>query len=558
MLTVIGLSSCEKNNNNNNGNEPVKEANPALIVSNCENELKEDKSLGTGGLSVMTAITKIASDKLAANGSTEITAIRAGILNSGKECKAFIRKELDGENVVEVPFEFNRNGWSIAKLQDAYKITEGEDLYVGYEIVSPDYCIAYNGTEKSEDKIGLDGKWIDLSSVVGKGWLAIQLIAEGGDYSTLENQHDAIFSAINMPSITNTNKALNLKAYVGNNGIQPIKSLTISGDYDGQSISKEVKNLNIKTGEYAEISLDPITTPSTAKSINYTVEANITEQTDFTPANNKLFGSQTLLEGTYPRNQVLIEQFTGQSCGYCPGGAAALNSAIQNMYNPEQFCWVAHHDGYYTDSFTIKESSTITKSLGINGAPSLSINRAKYNSKLFTHPGYIKSRDLNKVAKIGSSSTIEMKHTYDKATRELKVTVSGECNEIAANITVLIMQSGIKATQAGGGADYEHNFAPRAFLTAAMGDKLELKDRKYSKSYTLTVPEKVGDYNVVLENVDVVSFITRNGRNAKNSPVLNTDMAPLIEGASSVNATDILRNYFEQTPEFSILKYCRQ
>lgn len=555
-LVLLSLSSCEKT-------EPIepnetKNEGASLIVSNCTNEINEANGVGVGSEIAMTAITKITFDKLMKNGSDTIRALRFGIFEGGTNCKAFIRESLNGANVVTVPFKFVSSGWNVVELPKGYKVEEGDDLFIGYEITSDNFAIAYNGNNKSEDKIGINKKWTDLYAVTKGGDLCIQAIVTGGDYSAEPNKYELDVYAMDIPNSLAVGETFEPKAYITNNGIYTVKSFEINGTYNGEAYKREFKDFNLKAGYSTLVSLGAFTAANSKDIIKFTGELKALDVTETDLNNNKFEAEQITFEGYHPLNMVLLEQFTGQACPNCPNGSKSLAEAIKGSDNPEQFCWVAHHDGYYTDSFTIKESSTITKSLGINGAPSLSINRAKYNSKLFTHPGYIKSRDLNKVAKIGSSSTIEMKHTYDKATRELKVTVSGECNEIAANITVLIMQSGIKATQAGGGADYEHNFAPRAFLTAAMGDKLELKDRKYSKSYTLTVPEKVGDYNVVLENVDVVSFITRNGRNAKNSPVLNTDMAPLIEGASSVNATDILRNYFEQTPEFSILKYCRQ
>ena len=51
------------------------------------------------------------------------------------------------------------------------------------------------------------------------------------------------------------------------------------------------------------------------------------------------------------RNALLIEKFTGQGCGYCPGGETSVNNAIKG--HEDQVARINHHFGYMDDIFTI-------------------------------------------------------------------------------------------------------------------------------------------------------------------------------------------------------------
>ena len=53
---------------------------------------------------------------------------------------------------------------------------------------------------------------------------------------------------------------------------------------------------------------------------------------------------------SFPR-KFLIEHFTGDGCGNCPGGMAAMVEYIQNTATP--CIWVSHHYGYNEDEYLI-------------------------------------------------------------------------------------------------------------------------------------------------------------------------------------------------------------
>ena len=92
---------------------------------------------------------------------------------------------------------------------------------------------------------------------------------------------------------------------------------------------------------------------------------------------------------SFPKKH-LIEEFTGQGCGYCPYGMNCISDFTANDTN---FIVILHHYGYKQDHFTVSGSKTITNTLGVNGAPSMTIDRAKTKtekgSQTVFHPGYL-------------------------------------------------------------------------------------------------------------------------------------------------------------------------
>ena len=65
---------------------------------------------------------------------------------------------------------------------------------------------------------------------------------------------------------------------------------------------------------------------------------------------------------SFPR-KYLIEHFTGDQCGYCPGGMFSIEEYISTTETP--CIWVSHHYGYNEDEYTIPENSKIGKACGV-------------------------------------------------------------------------------------------------------------------------------------------------------------------------------------------------
>ena len=158
---------------------------------------------------------------------------------------------------------------------------------------------------------------------------------------------------------------------------------------------------------------------------------------------------------SFPR-KYLLEHFTGDGCGNCPGGMAAMVGYTQSVSTP--CIWVSHHYGYNEDEYTISESAKIAKAIAVSGAPNLGINRTKITGTAIAfHPGYLVEDGMAdliaKKCEATAEASVVINHTYDTLTRELNVTVSGQVANAEVTeylLTVLIKENGLVGKQEDG------------------------------------------------------------------------------------------------------------
>ena len=226
----------------------------------------------------------------------------------------------------------------------------------------------------------------------------------------------------------------------------------------------------------------------------------------------------------------LIEHFTGDQCGYCPYGMYSIVDYLETAKTPT--IWVSHHAGFNQDEFTIAESLKLVSALGVDGAPAMAMNRSQQEPGLIFHPGYLPEitiKDKNKAA-----VSVNIKHSYDAASRKMDITVSGESSFATDGkflLSVLVKENRLVGKQADyyyAWGDYMwkefmHARVVRGMLTPAMGDTIVMNNQAYSKTYSYTIPAEW-----VAENCCVVAYVTP----VSNLPVINAEQVVLVEGTT--------------------------
>ena len=226
----------------------------------------------------------------------------------------------------------------------------------------------------------------------------------------------------------------------------------------------------------------------------------------------------------------LIEHFTGDKCGYCPYGMYSIVEYMEKATIPT--IWVSHHAGFNEDEYTISESLKLVSALGVNGAPAMAMNRTKQEEGLIFHPGYLPEITIKDKAKAAVSVKIE--HTYNEASRQMDITVSGESSFATDSkflLSVLVKENRLVGQQAdyyyAWGDDlwkeFMHARVIRGMLTEALGDTVVMDNQAYSKTYSYTIPEEW-----VPENCCVVAYITPVGK----QPIINAEQVVLVEGTT--------------------------
>ncbi|NPD46365.1 MULTISPECIES: Omp28-related outer membrane protein [unclassified Lentimicrobium] len=224
--------------------------------------------------------------------------------------------------------------------------------------------------------------------------------------------------------------------------------------------------------------------------------------------------------GTDPENKnVVLEEFTGIHCVYCPEGHV-IAQGIQNQH-PEDVILINIHQGSFASpsgnepDFRTEWGNAIAGQTGLTGYPSGTVNRHIFSGG---------NTALGRGSWTGAANTILGQSSYLNVGCEafctddgqllvnVEVYYTGDSPEASNFLNVAILQSHIFGPQTGGGAgnNYEHMHMLRHLITGQWGE--EISETSEGSLYTTTlsyqIPDDYNDVPVVLEDLDIVAFVT--------------------------------------------------
>lgn len=234
--------------------------------------------------------------------------------------------------------------------------------------------------------------------------------------------------------------------------------------------------------------------------------------------------SQTIV-GTDPENKnVVLEEFTGIYCVYCPQGHAIAQGIYDS--HPDDVVLINIHTGGYADptgddpDFRTPFGAAIAAQSGLLGYPAGTVNRHLF-------PGYSQgsgtaqsrgtwSTTSNTILAEPSYLNIALEATIVTSTRQLVVYVevyyTGDSPQESNWLNVALLQNHILGPQTGGGAgdNYDHKHMLRHLLTGQWGTEISstTQGSLYTGTFTYEIPNDYNDVEVVLENLDVAAFVT--------------------------------------------------
>ncbi|NOR88336.1 MAG: Omp28-related outer membrane protein, partial [Bacteroidales bacterium] len=209
--------------------------------------------------------------------------------------------------------------------------------------------------------------------------------------------------------------------------------------------------------------------------------------------------SQTIV-GTDPENKnVVLEEFTGIHCVYCPDGHA-IAQAIYDQH-PNDVVLINIHTGSFASpgagepDYRTQWGSAIAGQSGLTGYPAGTVNRHLF-SGWSQGSGTAMSRNYwspaaNIVFDEASYLNVALEATIIPATRQLSVLVevyyTGDSPESVNLLNVAILQSNIFGPQTGGGAgdNYNHKHMLRHLLTGQWG--VEISETTEGSFFTTTI-----------------------------------------------------------------------
>ena len=231
--------------------------------------------------------------------------------------------------------------------------------------------------------------------------------------------------------------------------------------------------------------------------------------------------SQTIV-GTDPENKnVVLEEFTGIHCGFCPDGHAIA----QGIYDahPDDVVLVAVHSGPFATpsgsepDYRTQWGGALDGQAGVVGYPAGTVNRHLFpgwSQGTGTATGRFKwVQAANQIMDESSYLNVGCEATIITSTRQLSVKVEvyyTADSPVSSNfLTVAILQNDVIGYQASGGSSYHHMHMLRHFLTGQWGYEITetSEGTLYSTTLYYELPEDIRDIPLVLEDLDIVAYV---------------------------------------------------
>jgi N-acetylneuraminic acid mutarotase len=240
-------------------------------------------------------------------------------------------------------------------------------------------------------------------------------------------------------------------------------------------------------------------------------------------------------------SRVLIEQYTGTWCQWCPYGADSLAAVSERL--GDRVVRTSWHD---RDAMQISEWSTMSGFIGIPGFPTASINRIRWPGATAIPVsrgdwGNYASFVVNNLRAPVGVDVIDK--TYDPATRNLSMKVKvffHQGIDADLRLNVLITEDGlnyeqVKWTQTGNIRvfPYYHQAVVKAIYPSVQGMPLSTTNTFTSQSeiikeFSVTLPQSMDD------STHIIAYVHRlNGENP--GPVQQSYTEPLLRGLTNIH-----------------------
>lgn len=233
--------------------------------------------------------------------------------------------------------------------------------------------------------------------------------------------------------------------------------------------------------------------------------------------------TDTIVSTTPSNRNVLLEEFTGVNCVWCPDGHRVANQLKAS--NPDRICLINVHQGSFAaNTFTTQFGNALANQTGLQGYPSGTINR-----HVFSGGSTILDRDkwtarANQILNMSSPVNIAAEGTLDMSTRTVNIRVqlyyTGSQTVTSNALNVAVLQDNVLGSQTGmsmnpdqiDGVLYRHMHMLRHLITGQWGETIDsiAPGTLVEKNYEYVIPAQLGSPNAieaVLADLHFVAFV---------------------------------------------------
>ncbi|MDR1653402.1 MAG: Omp28-related outer membrane protein [Prevotellaceae bacterium] len=475
-----------------------------------------------------------------------ITKLRVAFGQVATNTNVYIRSSSADAGYTQ-PVTFKPNQWNEIVLTTPYPIVQGEDLHIGYHYKGGGAGAFYSMTVDVDAAALPDGgqfrarasssgtysQWY-ASSEQGWGNICIAAVLEGDNLP----QADVDFQTLTLPhSPIGTGKSFVINGAFENVAAKTVTSLDVSYQVGQEpAVIQTVSGLSVAPGETGEFSIYNANFAGSATEeypVTVTIE-KINGLADEDPVNNTLSGtikywdepttSPAFVSTSAANKNVLIEEYTGIACQFCPDGHKRVNQLIDQ--NPGRVFAINIHQGQYaedrTPNYTTEWGDALANQTGLGGYPSGTVNRHIFEGGVTALDRTRWAVQVPKILAQPSYVNVAAEATINHAARKLTVIVelyyTGN-SAVSNNLNVALLQDSIMGPQSFAtgltypemqhdGA-YQHNHMLRHLLTGQWGDIIPPAQAGtyVVKRYEYDIPERIKNIPVNLYKLNILAFV---------------------------------------------------
>lgn len=234
--------------------------------------------------------------------------------------------------------------------------------------------------------------------------------------------------------------------------------------------------------------------------------------------------AQTFVSTTPANKNVVLEEYTGTNCVYCPDGHRVAQQLVAS--NPDRIFAINIHQGGFSGNnpdYKTQWGDSLAFQTGLTGYPSGTINRHVFIDTTTALARNTWSTYSSTIMGQPSPVNVAAQSTIDWSTRTLTVVVevyyTGNATNATNKLNVALLQNNVFGPQTGGsnfnptmviGANYRHMHMLRDLLTGQWGSEITntTTGSFYTQTYNYTIPENFRNVPFNLEDVEVIAFVT--------------------------------------------------
>ncbi|MCH5242005.1 MAG: hypothetical protein J1F67_06235 [Muribaculaceae bacterium] len=297
--------------------------------------------------------------------------------SSVDEITVFLAESLDSEPFYTQTATMEvEGGWNIVTLDSPYTIPE-KGFFVGYsaKVNSPsDKPIGMDNIKTSNPYssfVNTYDEWEEVGKFYGSVCIKIAMVGDNLPQNSVE------VSDLKLPELVEVGQPFYAEFTIYNDGVKTVKEVALNCTVNGVSIENtevSIENGPITSGEIGKVRVSGLKSDIGGKNQPVVIEVTcVNSQVEESYFDNKVSGTVNSADKSF-RQQMVVEEFTGTWCGWCPIGLVGMAYMKEN-YGNEGFNGIAVHNG---DEMQVPSYSSFATTFSEGQYPSALINRSIY------------------------------------------------------------------------------------------------------------------------------------------------------------------------------------